>query len=436
MDISIIKKIRRNIIIILFLSILCLILITFLPWIAVSETGSVKENLHFNYEMMKYSSNLQINDLLHNLMDIYILFLTIVIISLISFIFIIIYALVKRTLLFRMLILTSSSVLFILCAFVVYFQIIFSRTISEIDSISASMIYSPFAYAYIQFIFSLILLIISGFYTFSIIKDSTKQFKSYKIHKKEKKKELRQKMTKDIPTESEIEKSTKLPSKSDSLKDTSREEKFAEIDLLLAKKDSDKVKQKADHDKPKKELDEQPQDELSSEDKKIVAEEKETEEEPKEDIEPEINDSAEEKETEEELKEDVEEENKEVQQIKHPFPEKKPKRKIEKSDELKLSEHFEKVLSTAIEKKQSEIKPKQKTGKETIREEIEETIQTDTKHDLIEPEFENDFKEELTDKILKVKCPECNHIFPYNKESGKKIICPKCGKEGKIKIKI
>ncbi|KYK23545.1 hypothetical protein AYK21_02495 [Thermoplasmatales archaeon SG8-52-2] len=413
MDISIIKKARRNIIIILFLSILCLILITFLPWIAVTENGSVKENLNFNYEMMKYSSNSQINDLLNILMDIYILFWTIVIISLISFIFIVIYTLKKRTLLFEILILTSSLVLFILCAFVFYFQIIFSRTIDDIDSISASMMYLPFAYAYIQFIFSIFLLIISGFYTFNIIKDSTKQFKSYKIQKKEKKKELKEKMTSDIPTESEIEESLKMPRKTDSLKDTSREEKLAEIDKLLANKDSDIIKQKADEDIPKKEIDEKEQ-AISSENEKIVTEEIETED---------------------ESKDEVEEENKEVEQIKHPFPEKKPKRVIEKSDRLKLSEHFEKVLSNAIEKKQSEIKPKQQTDKKIIKDE-EETIKKETKPDLIKPELENDTNVELTDKILRVKCPECSHIFPYNKESDKKIICPKCGKEGKIEIKI
>jgi hypothetical protein len=435
MDISIIKKARRNIIIILFLSILCLILITFLPWIAVTENGSVKENLSFNYEMMKDSSNSQINDLLNSLMDIYILFWTIVIITLISFIFIVIYTLVKRTLLFRMIILTSSSLLFLLCAFVVYFQIIFSRTINDIDSISASMMYSPFAYAYIQFILSIILLIISGFYTFNIVKDSTKEFRSYKIQKKEKKKEINEKMTRDIPTESEIEESLKIPGKTDSLKDTSREEKFAEIDKLLAKKDTDKVKQKTDEDIPKKEIDEQAQDTLPSEEEKIGVEEKETEKESREDIEPEINDNAEEKETEEDQKLDVEEENKEVKQIKHPFPEKKPKRVIENSDRLKLSEHFEKVLSNAIEKKQSEIKPKQQTDKK-IKKDEEKIIQKETKQDLIEPELDYDKKEELTDKILRVKCPGCSHIFPYNKVSGKKIICPKCGKEGKIEIKI
>jgi len=420
MDINTIKKTRRNIILILFLSIICLLLISFLPWIAVAENGSVKENLHFNFEMMEDSDNLQINGLLNILMDIYILFWTIVIISLISFIFIVYYALIKRTLLFRMLILASSSIIFVLCAFVVYFQIIFSRTIDEIDSISASMMIPPFAYAYVQFIISIFLLIFSGFYTINIINDTTKHFKSYKIQKKEKKKELEQKTTKGISIESEIEKSLKIPSKTDSLKNSSREEKLAEIDKLLAKKDSDKDKQKEDVDISKKESDKQVKDNLPSENEKIVYEEKETEEEPIEDVEPEIKDN---------------------KQIKHPFPEKKPKKEIEKSDEIKLSEHFEKVLSTAIEKKQSEIKPKQQKEEKIIKNEKVEPSQIEKKQELIKPDFENDsyqkdIKENLTDKILKIKCPECNYIFPYNKESGKKIICPKCGKEGKIEIKI
>jgi hypothetical protein len=322
---------------------------------------------------------------------------------------------VKRTLFFRILFLTSSFVLFILSSIIIYFQIVFSRTIDEIESISASMIYSPFAYAYIQFILSIILLVFSGLYAIAIIKDSKKQFKGQKIQKKEKKKTI----SDDISIESEIEKSIKLPEKPDSIKNQRVEEKIAEIDKLLAKKESDEDIIKADEDLTKNELDTQTQD--------IIPPEKE--------------DNNVEEETKEEPDKDIEQEPKENVQIKHPFPEKKPKRVIDKSDELKLSKHFEKVLSSAIEKKQSEIKPKKQIEKEIIKEERVELTQIKSKQDLIQPDSNNkcqedDIKEDLAEKILKVKCPGCNHIFPFNKESGKKIICPKCGKEGNIEIKI
>ena len=245
MDNITLKKARRNIIIILFLSILCLILITFLPWIAVAENGSIKENLHFNYEMMRDSSSTQINDLYYSLMDILILFWTIIIIALITFLCLIFYSMVKRTLFIRILFLTSSFIIFILCVLIIYFQMIFSRTINEIEYISASMLYSPFAYAYIQFIVSFILLIFTGYYIIIIVKDSMKQFKSQKIQK-DKKKIIEEKKTKDITIEREIEKSIKIPGNTEALKNSSRDAKLAEIDKLLAKKETEKDKNKVE----------------------------------------------------------------------------------------------------------------------------------------------------------------------------------------------
>ena len=93
-----VKKIRRYPIIILFLSIICLFLISFIPWITIAEEDRLKEDLHFSYEMMKGSDNAQINDLAGNLSRINILFFAMIIVALISFIFIICYSLVKRSL--------------------------------------------------------------------------------------------------------------------------------------------------------------------------------------------------------------------------------------------------------------------------------------------------------------------------------------------------
>jgi ribosomal protein S27E len=414
-----VKQVRKKIIIILFLSIICLILISFLPWIAVAENDYVKEDLNFNYEMMKDSSNTKINDLVIILMDINILFWTIIIITLISFILTVCYTLFERTLFAKMVIISSSFIIFAICIIIIYYQIVFSRSINEIEFISGSMIYPPFAYAYIQFILSVILLVVSGSYSLALIRYSSKNLKNLQIKKKEKKKEIKQTRNMDIPVETEIEKSIKISGDKKTLSNSSREEKLAEIDKLLSKKEPEIKKEEVDKEISKKDLDKQQQIKTPSENE-IVTEDIEIKGESYKETEPEI---------------------KEIVQIKHTFPEKKPKIEQQESDEIKLSEHFEKALYNAIEKKQSKTKPKQKSEKEANQEEKLEPTQIETKKEKVEPDFENDKnrheEKDKTSKILNVKCPECNHIFQFNKKNDdNKIVCPNCGKEGKIEIKI
>ena len=131
MELKTVKTARRKIIWILILSIICLFLISFLPWISVLEEGMVKENLHFNYEMMRESTNEQIYELSVDLMNINILFWTIIIISLISFIFITYHALVNSSLFSQILIVTSGCITFAISILIVYHQIIFSRLINN-----------------------------------------------------------------------------------------------------------------------------------------------------------------------------------------------------------------------------------------------------------------------------------------------------------------
>jgi ribosomal protein S27E len=419
MDDIIVKQSRKKIILILFLSILCLILISFLPWIAVAENDFVKDNLNFNYEMMKDSSNTQIINLVRILMNINILFWIIIITTLISFITIVCYALVKKSLFCRMLIISSSFINFILCIFIVYYQIIFSRTISNLDSISGSMIYPPFAYAYIQFILSVILLLISGSYTLVLIKDSTKRLKSVRTRKKEIRKKMDIEDTEVSSIESEIEKSIRIPDKERVLTNSSREEKLAEIDKLLSKKEPEIEKQKVEENISEQKLDKQSQTESISDE--------------------EIKDDG--YKTWGEVSKENKQDTKEDKKIKQPFPEKKPKKQQEESDEIRISDHFEKALSTAIEKRQSGIKPKENKIKISKEKKIE-TPQIEIKKDIIEPDDQaekdkDEEKEDKTSKILKLKCPECDHIFTFDVEKGnKKIICPKCGREGEIEIEI
>ena len=142
--------------------------------------------------------------------------------------------------------------------------------------------------------------------------------------------------------------------------------------------------------------------------------------------------------TQEEIIKESEPEKNKIEKIKQPFPDKKPKKEQEESDELRVSEKFEKALSSAIEKKQSKIEPKEPDKKDIKQDKTEEPMQTEIKENIIETDFQTDKtlpekNGNKISKVLNVKCPECNNIFSLSKENDKKsVICPKCGKEGKI----
>lgn len=415
MEVKIVKIARRRIILILVLSIICLFLISFLPWISVEEDGMLKENLHFNYEMMRESNNEEIYELSVDLMNINILFLTIIVVSLLSFIFITYHALVRSSLFSQILIVTSGCITFVISFLIVYFQVIFSRLINDIDFISASMIQSSFAYAYIQFILSIILLIISGLYTLTLIRFSIKQIKKQSIQKR-KNLEIYEEDISDISEENIPEKSLKESDKLRNIIESERDFKFAEIDRLLAKKQPNK----------------EPQPQVEKEN----IQEQDLEKDIQIDTSPDTETIEVEEEIQEKKDQQIETIPKEEEKIKHPFPLEKPKKKPEKTDELHLSNHFEKVLSSAIEKKQLKNKPKD--SKETIKkqEKTVEPKQEEKKDKKSETIFQTEkiLLEKKGDKITKIfnlKCPDCNHIFPFEKkEDNQKIKCPKCGKEG------
>jgi len=417
MEIRTVKTARKNLIWIILLSILCLILISFLPWISVTEDGMLKENLNFNYEMMKGSNNQQINDLARNLMYINILFWTIIVISLISFLFITYYALIKSSFFSLMMVLTSAFIIFALSLLVIYFQINFSRSFNDIEYISASMINSYFAYAYIQFIISLILIVFSVKYTITFFKDSIKLFKSIS---KQKTKTINEIEEKDITTkfeEKEIGASIKGLKTNKSSFESEREAKLAEIEIMLAKKEQIPDKDKIDEDKSKSEPEIEEPIELSSHEETLAVVE--------------------------ETKQEIEQENKKEDQEEkisiQPFPPEKPKEKSKDTDEVKLSQYFEEALSSAIKKKQSKIKTKESIEKDVKQKKPSSSKQVEQKQEKTEPIFQTEKillekKGNKIKKIFNVKCPECNHIFTNDKEgNNKKIKCPECGKEGTLK---
>jgi DNA-directed RNA polymerase subunit RPC12/RpoP len=412
MEIITIKKARKRIILILFLSILCLIFISFLPWISVAENDRISEDLHFNYEMMRKSDNTQINYLANSLMDINILFWTIIVISLISFLILIYFISIKRTNFCQVLILTASIIIFILCIVVIFFQIIFSRTISDIDYITASMLFSPFAYAYIQFILSIFLLVISGSYTINLLKETIGVIQ---IQQKEKKKKLEKILNKSVGDG--VEASIKDIEKVKTHIDPERKTKLAEIEKLLDKKEIQRDKQVIDINPSDEDIE------------KIVEKEESLEKEPIKEEENIIEDQ--------DKKSEVKSKESE-NQIK-PFPTVEKKEEIDDDEEIHQSEYFENVLSSAIKKKQSEMKTKKSNDNKKTKEEKKETAKNIEKQDI---NFKTDKiylekKGDSINKIINIKCPDCNQIFPSEKiDEKQKITCPNCGKQGNVKKKI
>lgn len=153
------KKGQKITIWIMILSITGLILISFLPWISVTEEDSVKGELYFNYEMMKISSNTQIKSLADHLNLINILFWATIILGLFSFIFITFSEYLKNSHHGQIaMILISFSILFF-NIFMVYYEYDFIRTINGMSAISLSNIVYQIKYAYIHILFTILLLV-------------------------------------------------------------------------------------------------------------------------------------------------------------------------------------------------------------------------------------------------------------------------------------
>ena len=79
------NKAKNLTISIIVFSIIGLILMSVLPWISVTERDSVQEDLHFNFEMMKKSTNEQISNLAGDINLINISFWALLILGLLSF---------------------------------------------------------------------------------------------------------------------------------------------------------------------------------------------------------------------------------------------------------------------------------------------------------------------------------------------------------------
>ena len=365
------KKAEKPTIFILVLSIISLILMPLLPWISVAENDLVKEDLHFNFEMMKKSSNEQISDLASDLNLINISFWALIIFSLLSFLGATIHASGKFSVAGHILLLIGCAT-FIFSIIVIVLQLIILENIGEMNIISASAIYSPVNYAYILLIPSLLIFICSASYTWFTFSHFIQKFKSSKKTVKKLSNNKSKTKTKEPPKK---EKSalgkTSLEPKID--------EKRVEMEQWLTGQVQDIEKQAVEEKRPEPEKE-----------KSLDIEEEEQEK----------------------IFQEPYKESKEM----YVFPPEKTKGETEEPDELRASQSFEEALSSAIQKRQTGV--------------IFKEGETSEEKEEISPQIE----EELAKKTFSVICPQCKHIFTVEKEEGAtKIKCPKCGKEGVIK---
>ena len=344
------KKAEKLTIFILVLSIISLILMSLLPWISVAENDLVKEDLHFNFEMMKKSSNEQIGDLASDLNLINISFWALIILSLLLFLGATIHASGKISVAGHILLLIGC-VTFIFSIFVIVLQLINLENIGEMNIISASAIYSPMNYAYILLIPSLLIFICSASYTWAVFAYSIQKFKSSKKTKKDKK-------------EKPALGKTSLEPKID--------EKRVEMEQWLTGQVQDIEKQAVEEKRPEPEKE-----------KTLDIEEEEQEK----------------------ISQEPYKESKEM----HIFPPEKTKEETEEPDEVRASQSFEETLSSAIQKKQTGVISKEgetSEEKEEISPQIEEEPAKKT-FSVICPQCKHIFTVEKEEGITKIKCPEC-----------------------------
>jgi len=395
MKIDIVKKTRRHIIIILILSTICLSLISVIPWVTIAEKDRLKENLHFNYEMMKSSDNAQIQDLAGKLSLINILFWAIIGVALISFIFIIYYALLRSPIFGPVMMIFSGILTFILSVLIVYFQIIFIRSINDIENLSASMIHSSVGYSFIIFIISIILLVYSAISSIRISSFSIKQLKNLPIQKKEKIKFDEKEKTKKIDKK-DIKISTKKSVSEETPLTSSMPIKISEMEQWVVKNTQSTNKKTFDEKLIRTDQENEKAMKPSSIGKTYDGEVKK----------PENNIQS---------KESIAKEDERSIEL---FPTKKPKDKSEEIDEERPMQPFEKTIPSTIKE--------QTDGSESKEiEELKPELIFQTEKILLEK------KGDTIKQIFNLRCPECDNIFQIDKEGdSQKAKCPKCGKEG------
>ena len=333
---------------IVVLSIIGLFLMSLLPLISVTENDSVKQDLYFNFDMMKKSNNHQILTLASEINLINIALWALIILGLLSYLGATIQASGIKSLVGRLLLIIGCGTL-IFSILVVDFQLIILENIGAMDDISAAAISPPIYYTYISLVPGFLILIFSVLYTMPVISYSIHNLKNIKKTKKGKS-EKKKKPKKTIKKKDKIEAKKLIKKEKPVLEkvpiDPSTHEKQIEIGERLTGQGVNIGEQtdKENLQEPKKEIK----------------------------IEPEV-----------------------TKPPKPPFPDEKTSEVEEKkkeSDKLPVSEPFKEALSPTDVKKETITKEEPEKKKYKVR----------------CPKCQNIFPIEKEGAITRIKCPECD----------------------------
>ncbi len=446
------QKIRKLTGWIIFLAILSLFLTHFLPIIYTSvSVNGTKEDLHFNFNMIKNSDNNKIQKIAEQL-ELVNHSLWVIIIFAILILLVLIIQRSKQLELFNQTILFLSG--FILSIFSIFSIIIFFLIFENI--FGSNGIFMPDLYSFIKIPY--IMLFLNVFICITAISYNYISASTYISYLKgviDKRKIKSEESTEDISDVEFYKKDSNITDEQkietdvglsrEALKISSDEkQKEDEINKWLSdltSEDEPKIVEEEDQidltsekqfDKTNEE--EKIGSEKEPEKKTIVEEEQQIEYEEK--IEPEVEISDISKENEEinlednqNIKEDinkkpthknVEPPFKHIVKGKEVFPSKNKLDKNTEGEDSKTpppSQEFEKVLSSVLDKKAEERKKK----------------------GIYKPQEEKNKKEEKpvdneTDEKISVSCPLCKNVFYIDKnEDLAQVICPRCGKKGAIK---
>jgi len=162
-----VKQVRKITGLILISSVIGLVLMSFLPWVTVTETDSNDQvnHVYYNLEMIKKSNDPQINSIENYLNMVSILFWIIIIISLLSYVGIILHV-SKKTL-------PLDHIIMLLCCLMVVFTLLIVllhwnllQRVDNMSSISMSLIIQkiPLSYSLISYLIQIIVLVESIWY--------------------------------------------------------------------------------------------------------------------------------------------------------------------------------------------------------------------------------------------------------------------------------
>jgi len=405
------RTIRRTTVFLLFLSILALMLNSFLPIVILKNPDDL---VYFNIESMPYSDNTEVQDLYHDVNLINILIWILILFIFIAFFGVIINisGLYEKI---SYLFLTIGCLSIIFSSISCYLYLSFILKVIKFDNILLAYIVEQFRYAYIILIILIVMVLVSISYIITTLPYLFRTLRDAKSNKQELS-EIKEKP---------VTKSFSKP--------------------VGPKKSFKDKKQVINPDFNLKEKSESVENWLTDGINKIETTEDEKELEFKEDLEEE---SYIQKEIVDEQSnidnKDVENFDETISPFSEDYKQEKSKQKNDGNSEVKISESFEKALFSAIDKKKKGETSQERIDKsnQKIVEKKEEIKHIPVKkpskpekNEITESLENNDTKEEKSIKKYSVKCPECNFIFTKekNEEGVTRIKCPRCGKEGVIK---